>query len=304
MQKIILIAGPTGSGKSEIALRLAKKINGEIINADSMQVYKEIKILSARPESYSNVSHYLYGNISVKNNFSAGEWLKKVKVNLKKIIKKKKQPIFVGGTGLYFKLLTEGISNIPKIPDSIRTKARKLNAKLGNDEFYDLLIKLDPLIHNRIKKNDTHRLIRAYEVVTFTKKSLIDWQKKNKNYFSNYHFVKIFINPENSFLQKLLRLRLKKMFELGAFDEVKKFLKLKINKSLPANKILGIEEIKKYLDKKIPLEQAFEETFIRTRRYVKRQRTWFRGHMKDWTSIFNPNFDILTKKIINLVTSS
>jgi tRNA dimethylallyltransferase len=304
MQKIILIAGPTGSGKSEIALRLAKKINGEIINADSMQVYKEIKILSARPENYFNIAHYLYGNISVKNNFSAGEWLKKVKLNLNKIIKKKKQPIFVGGTGLYFKLLTEGISNIPKIPDSIRTKARKLNAKLGNDKFYNLLIKLDPLIHNRIKKNDTHRLIRAYEVVTFTKKSLIDWQKKNKNYFSNYHFVKIFINPENIFLQKLLRLRLKKMFELGAVNEVKKFLKLKINKTLPANKILGIEEIKKYLDKKIPLEQAFEETFIRTRRYAKRQRTWFRGHMKDWTSIFNPNFDILTKKIINLVTSS
>jgi tRNA dimethylallyltransferase len=304
MQKIILIAGPTGSGKSEIALKLAKKINGEIINADSMQVYKEIRILSARPESYSNVSHYLYGNISLKNNFSAGEWLKKAKLNLNKIIKKKKQPIFVGGTGLYFKLLTEGISNIPKIPDSIRTKARKLNAKLGNDKFYRLLIKLDPLIQNKIKKNDTHRLIRAYEVITFTKKSLIDWQKKNKNYFSNYHFIKIFINPENSFLQKLLRLRLKKMFELGAVDEVKKFLKLKINKNLPANKILGIEEIKKYLDKKIPLEQAFEETFIRTRRYVKRQRTWFRGHMKDWTSIFNPNFDILTKKIINLVTSS
>ena len=304
MQKIILIAGPTGSGKSEIALRLAKKINGEIINADSMQVYKEIKILSARPESYSNISHYLYGNISVKNNFSAGEWLKKVKLNLNKIIKKKKQPILVGGTGLYFKLLTEGISNIPKIPDSIRIKARKLNVNLGNDKFYSLLIKLDPLVQNKIKKNDTHRLIRAYEVVTFTKKSLIDWQKKNKNYFSNYQFVKIFINPENNSLQKLLRLRLKKMFELGAVNEVKKFLKLKINKSLPANKILGIEEIKKYLEKKIPLEQAFEETFIRTRRYVKRQRTWFRGHMKDWTSIFDPNFDILTKKIINLVTSS
>ena len=304
MQKIILIAGPTGSGKSEIALRLAKKINGEIINTDSMQVYKEIKILSARPESYFNISHYLYGNISVKSNFSAGEWLKKVKLNLKKILNKKKQPIFVGGTGLYFKLLTEGISNIPKIPDSVRTKARKLNAKLGNDKFYSLLIKLDPLTENKIKKNDTHRLIRAYEVVTFTKKSLIDWQKKNKNYFSNYQFVKIYINPENNFLQKSLRLRLKKMFELGAIDEVKKFLKLKINLSLPANKILGIEEIKKYLDKKITLEQAFEETFIRTRRYVKRQRTWFRGHMKEWTSIFNPNFDILTKKILNLVTSS
>ncbi len=304
MQKIILIAGPTGSGKSEIAIRLAKKINGEIINADSMQVYKEIKILSARPEKIYNITHYLYGNISVKKNFSAGEWLKNVKLNLDKILNKKKIPVFVGGTGLYFKLLTEGISDIPKIPDSIRAKARRLNKKLGNDKFYNLLIKLDPLVNNRIKKNDTHRLIRAYEVIKFTKKSLIDWQKKNKNYFSNYHFIKIFINPENSFLQKLLRLRLKKMFELGAVDEVKKFLKLKINKSLPANKILGIEEIKKYLDKKIPLEQAFEETFIRTRRYVKRQRTWFRGHMKDWTSIFNPNFDILTKKIINLVTSS
>ena len=304
MQKIILIAGPTGSGKSEIALRLAKKINGEIINTDSMQVYKEIKILSARPESYFNILHYLYGNISVKSNFSAGEWLKKVKLNLKKILNKKKQPIFVGGTGLYFKLLTEGISNIPKIPDSIRTKARNLNAKLGNDKFYSLLIKLDPLVQNKIKENDTHRLIRAYEVIIFTKKSLFNWQKKNKNYFSNYQFVKIYINPENNFLQRLLRLRLKKMFEIGAVDEVKKFLKLKINSSLPANKILGIEEIKKYLDKKISLEQAFEETFIRTRRYVKRQRTWSRGHMKDWTSIFNPNLDILTKKILNLVTSS
>jgi tRNA dimethylallyltransferase len=304
MQKIILIAGPTGSGKSEIALRLAKKINGAIINTDSMQVYKEIKILSARPESYFNISHYLYGNISVKSNFSAGEWLKKVKLNLKKILNKKKQPIFVGGTGLYFKLLTEGISNIPKIPDSIRTKTRNLNAKLGNDKFYSLLIKLDPLVQNKIKKNDTHRLIRAYEVIIFTKKSLFNWQKKKKNYFSNYKFVKIYINPENNFSQKLLRLRLKKMFELGAIHEVKKFLKLKINPSLPANKILGIEEIKKYLDKKITLEQAFEETFIRTRRYVKRQRTWFRGHMKEWTSIFNPNFDILTKKILNLVTSS
>jgi tRNA dimethylallyltransferase len=304
MQKIILIAGPTGSGKSEIALRLAKKINGEIINADSMQVYKEIKILSARPENYFNITHYLYGSISIRNNFSAGEWLKKAQLNVKKIINKKKQPIFVGGTGLYFKLLTEGISNIPKIPDLIRIKARKLNTKLGNDKFYSLLIKLDPLVKNKIKKNDTHRLIRAYEVMTFTKKSLFNWQKKNTNYFSNYKFIKIYINPKNIFLLKLLRLRLKKMFEQGAVDEVKKFIKLKIDPNLPVNKILGIEEINKYLGKKISLEQSFEETFIRTRRYVKRQRTWFRGHMKDWTSIFHPNFEILTKKIINLVTSS
>jgi tRNA dimethylallyltransferase len=304
MQKIILIAGPTGSGKSEIALRLAKKVDGEIINADSMQIYKEIKTLSARPEKILNVKHYLYGNVSAKNNFSAGEWLKKVKLNLKKILNKKKTPIFVGGTGLYFKLLTEGISNIPKIPDSIRAKARRLNKKLGNDKFYNLLIKLDPLVENKIKQNDTHRLIRAYEVMVFTKKSLIEWQKNNQNDFGNYRFIKIYINPENNYLHNLLRLRLKKMFEFNAISEVKKFYKLKVDKTLPANKILGIEEIKKYLDKKISIEQAFEETFIRTRRYVKRQRTWFRGHMKDWISIFHPNFDILTKKIVKLVTSS
>ena len=304
MQKIILIAGPTGSGKSEIALRLAKNVDGEIINADSMQVYKEIKTLSARPKKILNVAHYLYGNVSVKNNFSAGEWLKKVKLNLKKILNKKKTPIFVGGTGLYFKLLTEGISNIPKIPDSIRVKARRLNKKLGNDKFYTLLIKLDPLVENKIKQNDTHRLIRAYEVMVFTKKSLIEWQKNNQNDFGNYRFIKIYINPDNNYLHNLLRLRLKKMFEFNAISEVKKFYKLKVDKTLPANKILGIEEIKKYLDKKISIEQAFEETFIRTRRYVKRQRTWFRGHMKDWISIFHPNFDILTKKIVKLVTSS
>jgi tRNA dimethylallyltransferase len=304
MQKIILIAGPTGSGKSEIALRLAKKVDGEIINADSMQVYKEIKTLSARPEKILNVKHYLYGNVSVKNNFSAGKWLKKVKLNLKKILNKKKTPIFVGGTGLYFKLLTEGISNIPKIPDSIRVKARRLNKKLGNDKFYNLLIKLDPLVENKLKKNDTQRLIRAYEVIVFTKKSLIEWQKNNKNYFGKYRFIKIYINPENNYLHNLLRLRLKKMFEFNAISEVKRFHKLKVNKTLPANKILGIEEIKKYLGKKISMEQAFEETFIRTRRYVKRQRTWFRGHMKDWICIFHPNFDILTKKIVKLVSSS
>jgi tRNA dimethylallyltransferase len=304
MQKIILIAGPTGSGKSEIALRLAKKVDGEIINADSMQVYKEIKTLSARPEKILNVKHYLYGNVSVKNNFSAGEWLKKVKLNLKKILNKKKTPIFVGGTGLYFKLLTEGISNIPKIPDSIRVKARRLNKKLGNDKFYNLLIKLDPLVENKLKKNDTQRLIRAYEVIVFTKKSFIEWQKNNKNYFGKYRFIKIYINPENNYLHNLLRLRLKKMFEFNAISEVKRFHKLKVNKTLPANKILGIEEIKKYLGKKISMEQAFEETFIRTRRYVKRQRTWFRGHMKDWICIFHPNFDILTKKIVKLVSSS
>jgi tRNA dimethylallyltransferase len=300
MQKVILIAGPTGSGKSAVALKIAKKINGEIINADSMQVYKQINILSARPDDYFNINHYLYGTISVKKNFSAGEWLKSVKKYLTKITRKNKTPIIVGGTGLYFKLLTEGISNIPKIPDAIRDKSRNLNKKIGNSKFYNLLIKMDPLVKNKIKKNDTHRLIRAYEVYLFTKKSLLEWQKLNKNLFSNFRFIKFYINPDKIVLEKIIRLRLKKMFEKGAVGEVKRFIKLKINTDLPANKILGIEEIKNYLLKKISLEQAFKQTFIRTRQYIKRQMTWSRGHMKDWRPIYNANFDILSKKIINL----
>jgi tRNA dimethylallyltransferase len=304
MKKIILISGPTGSGKSEIALKLARKINGEIVNADSMQVYKEIKILSARPDNYFNIPHHLYGSVSVKKNFSAGEWIKRSKLILENILKKNKQPIIVGGTGLYFKLLTEGISNIPKIPDKIRTQSRNLNNKLGNEEFYKLLIKIDPLIKNKIEKNDTHRIIRAYEVFLSTKKSLINWQKKNDNSFANFQFIKIYINPEKNYLEKIIHLRLKKMFENKAIDEVKNFLKLKINLALPANKILGIEEIKQYLNKNISLEEAFEQTLIRTRRYIKRQKTWARGHMKDWKRIYNYNFDILTKKIINLTSSS
>ena len=304
MKKIILISGPTGSGKSEIALKLARKINGEIVNADSMQVYKEIKILSARPDDYFNIPHHLYGTISVKKNFSAGLWIKKSKSILENILKKNKQPIIVGGTGLYFKLLTEGISKIPQIPQKIRSKSRNLNKKLGNEKFYKLLIKIDPLIKNKIKKNDTHRLIRAYEVFLFTKKSLINWQKVNQSYFEKFKFIKIYINPNKSYLEKKIRFRLKKMFENKAIDEVKNFLKLKINPTLPANKILGIYEIKQYLTKKISLEEAFNNTFIRTRRYIKRQKTWSRGYMKDWKRIYNSNFDILTKKIINLTSSS
>ncbi len=304
MTKIILIAGPTGSGKSDIALKLAKKINGEIINADSMQVYKQIKILSARPKNFFNIKHYLYGNISVKINFSSGIWIREVKKVIKKIIRKKKIPIFVGGTGLYFKLLTDGISNIPTTPIKIRSKVRKLNKKIGNKKFYNLLVKIDPLSEGKIMNTDTQRLVRAYEVILHTKKSIFVWQINNTQLFKKFDFIKIFINPEKKILEKITRFRLKKMFENNVIKEVKDFLKLDIDPSLPANKILGISEIKDYLNKKISLEKTFELTFIRTRQYIKRQLTWSRGHMKDWIRIYNPNFDILTKKIVNIISSS
>ena len=144
--KIILISGPTASGKTNFSIKLAKKINGEIINADSMQVYKELKILSARPNSkdYQKIKHHLYGFHSVKNNFSTGEWLKFVIKKIKEIRKRKKTPILVGGTGLYFKALTDGLVSIPNIPIRYRNKIRSLHKSLGQKKFYQELLKLDP----------------------------------------------------------------------------------------------------------------------------------------------------------------
>jgi len=303
MRKVLLLAGPTGSGKSDIAIEIAKKLNGVIINADSMQVYKEIKILSARPVSYFKIPHYLYGDISVKKNFSSGEWLRKVQIKVKKI-PKNKLIIFTGGTGLYFKFLTDGISNIPLIPGNVRKKVRKLNKKIGNIKFYKQLLDLDPKIKENIQQNDTQRLIRAYEVKLYTKKSIIDFQKNNKSLFKSFNFTKIFLKADKK-LHKNLRLRLKKMFENGAIEEVKYFQSLKVKKELSSNFILGVREILNYLNRKVTLEEAFELTFTRTKKYVKRQLTWFRGKMKDWTELPSTNDNsIAVNKIIKIISST
>ena len=183
--KIILISGPTASGKSNFAIKLAKKINGEIINADSMQVYKELKILSARPDpkDYQKIKHHLYGFHNVKKSFSTGDWIKLAVKKINELKKRKKTPIFVGGTGLYFKALTDGLVNIPNIPVRSRNKIRVLQETLGQKKFYQKLLKLDLKSKNKINPTDVQRSIRAYEVKLFTKKSLHDWFRKTKSYF-------------------------------------------------------------------------------------------------------------------------
>ena len=171
--KIVLISGPTASGKSEFAIKLAKKINGEIVNADSMQIYKELQILSARPriKDYQNIKHHLYGFQSAKKNFSVGDWLKISKKKITEIQKRKKVPILVGGTGLYFKAIINGISKIPNIKKSDRNKVRNIYKKIGKEKFYQKLLKIDPLSKNKFVFTDTQRVLRAYEVKKFTKKS-------------------------------------------------------------------------------------------------------------------------------------
>ena len=297
--KIVLIYGPTASGKSHFAIKLSKKIKGEIINADSMQVYKELKILSAKPSktNYKKIKHHLYGFQSVKKNFSTGHWLKLVNKTILDIKKRKKVPILVGGTGLYFKALTDGLVSIPNIPTKFREKVRSLHKKIGNKKFFSKLIKLDPLVKNRIKPSDTQRSIRAYEVKTYTKKSIYEWFNNTKSNYQHEDFYKIYIDfPKNELLNRI-HSRAREMIKKGAVLEVKKFNSLKVRNDKTASKAIGITEVNEYLLKKIEIDQVIEKISIKTRQYAKRQRTWASGNMQNWNKIIPIELNKFLKKI-------
>ena len=282
--KIILISGPTASGKSKAALKIAKKLNGEIINADSMQVYKELKILTARPSKtdLNKIDHHLYGFRSVKKEFSSGEWLKLAKKNIKKIRDKNKIPVLVGGTGLYFKALTDGLVKIPKIPISVRDKIRRMQNKLGQKKFYLKLLNNDPLVKNKIDPTDVQRSIRAYEVIKFTKKSVFSWYMNTKPSFKKDQFIKIYVDYPKEILINKISNRVDQMMKNGAIQEVKDFLKLNLKSDSNIFKVIGIREIKEFIDKKNSMHDLKLNIVIKTRQYAKRQRTWSRGQMSDW----------------------
>ena len=225
-KKVILLAGPTASGKSKLAIKLAQYFDGEIINADSMQIYKEISILTSKPNSQDikAIKHHLYGFNSVKKKFSTGHWLKLVVKKIEEQWENERMPIVVGGTGLYFKALTDGLVKIPDIPNKTRTQIRKLHKKIGQKKFFTQLIKLDPLAKRLVLPSDTQRSMRAYEVKKFTNKSLFEFLKETKSNFNNNVFKKLFINTPRELLHKKIEKRVEKMFNDGAVDEVKKFL--------------------------------------------------------------------------------
>ena len=304
MKKVILLAGPTASGKSDLAIYLAKKINGEIINADSMQVYKEIKILSARPNNFHGIKHHLYGFLSVKENFSTGKWLKLVEKKIVQIAKKKKIPIIVGGTGLYFKSILDGLAVIPNITQTKRQRVIKLYNKIGNEKFFKKLIEFDPKCKGKISPKDKQRMIRFYEVKFFTKKSIFIWQKQSGNNLKDYHFKKIFLNLPRSFLLKKINKRFSQMINGGAIKEAKKFNTMGIRGELTANNILGLKELVAYLNGKITLDNAIDRSIIRTRQYIKRQMTWFRGQMKDWKDFGDLKQSDLRKKVLNFIRTT
>ncbi len=297
--KIILISGPTASGKSNFAIKVAKKVDGEIINADSMQVYKELKILSARPDpkKYQKIKHHLYGFHNVKKNFSTGDWLKLVIKKIKEVQKRKKTPILIGGTGLYFKALTDGLVKIPNISLKLRNQIRDLQKKIGQKKFHEKLLKLDPSSKGKIKPTDTQRSVRAYEVKKFTNKSLTEWFKNTKSNFMEDDFFKIYIDFPRQELIDRINIRTKKMIENGAIKEVKDFIKLRVRKDKSANKAIGVNEITEYLKKQKNLKDTRDKIAIKTRQYAKRQSTWARGNMNSWMKLRPQDINNFLKKI-------
>jgi len=303
-KKVILLAGPTASGKSELAIKLAQHFNGEIINADSMQIYKEFSIITSKPNLQDTkiIKHHLYGFNPVKKKFSTGHWLQMAINKIEEQWKDGKTPIVVGGSGLYFKALTDGLVKIPDIPNDLRTEIRELHKKIGQKNFYNKLIKLDPLVKKFLLASDSQRSMRAYEVKKLTNKSLFTFTKKTKSNFDKKIFKILFINMPRELLHKKIDKRVEKMFAEGVVAEVRDFLKMKVNKELSSNKIIGIKEIKDYIDGKITLIKAKELIKLKTRQYAKRQFTWARGHMRSWEMIYAPNSNDLFKQAINKIS--
>ena len=291
-KKIILLFGPTASGKSRLALDIAKEYNGEIVNADSMQIYKEVKILSARP-SDKNINHHLYGFLSVKNNFSTGSWYKLAAKKIKDINKRGKVALVVGGTGLYFKALTDGLSEVPEVP--------KINMSSKLDKDYILK---NPKIFKGIPINDKQRLQRAISVYKHTGKPLWVWQKKNKKIFKDREFTKIFIQPGKPEIEIRIKKRFDQMLREGAIQEAENFKKIRVNSINSSNFIIGLKEISEFLSNKISLNELKEKVVIRSRQYAKRQLTWQRGQMKDWKGFTDTNYLDLRKKILSYLSKT
>ena len=291
-KKIILLFGPTASGKSRLAVDIAKEYNGEIINADSMQIYKEVKILSARPNE-KNIKHHLYGFLSVKKNFSTGSWYKLAAKKIKEINKKGKMALVVGGTGLYFKALTDGLSEIPEVPKT------NMNSKLDKD-----YVLKNPKIFKGIPINDKQRLQRALSVYKHTGKPLWLWQKKNKKIFKTKELIKIFLQPAKPEIENRIKKRFDEMLREGAIQEAENFKKIRVNSINSSNFIIGLKEISEFLSKKISLDELKEKVLIRTRQYAKRQFTWQRGQMKDWKGFSDTNYLDLRKKILSYLSKT
>lgn len=279
---IVLVAGPTASGKSALALALAEEFAGTIINADSQQVYRDLAVLTARPSAaeMERVPHRLYGVIDAAENCSAGRWLALAHGEINAACAAGRLPILVGGTGLYFEALLNGLAELPPIPMAARAEAQALHAQLGGAAFRDRLAALDPMAAARLKPTDTQRLTRAYEVVRATGKTLSAWQQGQEPDRS-LRAAAIVLLPERAPLYGACDARVLRMVAEGAEAEARALLGRGLSPSLPAMKAVGVRELKAWIEGHTSRDAAVAAMQQATRHYVKRQYTWFRHRLQD-----------------------
>jgi tRNA dimethylallyltransferase len=282
---VILIAGPTASGKSALALALAEKLGGEVINADSMQVYRDLRIITARPtpEEERRAPHRLYGHVDAAENYSTGRWCGDAGAAIEAARAAGRPAIVIGGTGLYFNALTRGLAAVPPIPEEIRTAVRRRLVSEGAPALHAELAARDPQGAARLRPGDSSRVSRALEVVLATGRSLYDWHGDNKPAIADLaRAAKVFLAPEREELLKRIDARFDAMMTAGALDEVRALAARGLDPRLPAMKAHGVPWLIRYLKNEIPLAEAIEGGKRDTRQYTKRQATWFRNQLPDF----------------------
>ena len=301
---IFFITGPTAIGKSDLAIKLSKEINGEIINADSMQIYRELKVITARPTNIDIklIKHHLYGYVSGSERYNVEKWCNDAKNIIESLFKNNVTPIFVGGTGLYIDTLINGITSIPSIPESIKKESNNLFDKIGLDSFFDLIKKIDINAVNNISKNDTQRLKRIWEVYKFTGKKFSLWKdNKNKKFLDNIEYKIILFLPDRTKNYNRVNKRVESMIENGAVHEIENLLKYNYSSKLPIMRAHGVPEISSYLQKKVTLEECINNIQLVTRHYVKRQNTWWNSSNLQFYKKFNEFPDEIDINSNNLV---
>ena len=275
---VYVIAGPTATGKSDLSISLANKVNGVVINSDSMQVYENLEILTARPtlSEMKNINHHLYGFVDGRERYNVERWCNDATEIIKKTSAKNLTPILVGGTGLYINTLINGLVDLPSIPESIKIESEKILQEFGKDFLINQIKNVDPESLNEINHNDTVRLRRIWEVFESTGKKFSEWRlNKNKKFITNYKFKILLFLPDREKNYQVVNSRFVKMMKSGAVEEVKKLLELNLNDSLPVMRAHGVPEIKKYLANESSLEECISRGQQVTRNYVKRQHTWW-----------------------------
>ena len=283
--KAVLIAGPTASGKSALALALAQQTGGVVINTDSMQVYRDLRVLTARPtvEEEAVVPHRLYGHVDASINFSAGAWVSDAAKTLDEARVQNRLPIFVGGSGLYFKALTRGLSAVPAIPIEIRDSVRARLERDGVEALHAELSRRDPVSAERLKVRDRSRIARALEVVEATGRSLNDWHCEGlPPLLPPGEFSALFLSPEREVLYARIDARFDAMLKAGALEEIERLAARKLDALLPAMKAHGVPALIRHLAGELTLEEAGMIGRADTRHYAKRQFTWFRHQLPEF----------------------